>query len=265
MKLTALYCDNWRRLLLFLERCNELEALTLPPDDVCTLDTGLGHRDTAEGELDALGRFAEELSKQRAAVITARWGLGSEPPQTRAETAAALGVPEHRTRQLESRGLAHLAERIRFPADLPNGPASFYTGDDQYGRSSRDPVRVDGVQGQLTLLGSLVHQQTGEALIFHRRQSFACSGREPMDVYEVVTASGAVWDELILDGYGPAGSHPSRPPPGYVFRSQLAPERRPGPNRGDNRKHQDFPRAFLTADEPPGRYRRRHTPKLRSA
>jgi hypothetical protein len=259
---TASQSTNWQRLLQFLERCNERGSVSLPPDDVRTMDADHVHRDTAEGVQEALGGFVEELSQKRGAAMTLHWGLGSEPPQTRAEAAAALGVPDHRIKQLEFKALVRLAERVRHPEDRSDGPASFYTGSDPYGRCSADPVRVDGVRGQLSLLGSLVHEQSGEVLIFHRRQSFSCPGREPMDVYEVVTASGVHWDELVLDAYGPPGVRPSRPPPGYVFRSELAPERRPERNRGDNRKHQDFPRAFLTVDEPPERYRRRHAPKL---
>ena len=208
---TASQSTGWRRLFLFLERSNERGSVSLPPDDVRTLDADHAHRDTAEGELEALARFSQELSQKRAAAMTLHWGLGSEPPQTRAEAADAMRVPEHRIKQLEFMALVHLAERVRHPEDRPDGPASFYSGDDPYGRCSADPLRVDGVQGQLCLLGALVHEESGEALIFHRRQSFSCSGREPMDVYEVVTTSGAHWDQLILDAYGPAGArrHPA--------------------------------------------------------
>ena len=124
------------------------------------------------------------------------------------------------------------------------------------------PILVDGLDRQVAFLAKLVHEQSSKALIFHRRQSMARPGAGPLDVYEIVTAGGEHWDELLVDGYAPAGEAPPRPPPGYIFRRQMAVESRPEPNRGDNRHHRDSPLAFLHPDEAPEHHRRPHRPKV---
>jgi len=183
-------------------------------------------------------------------------------PMPRAVVAQKLGLSKGKAEFLERRTLASLRRRFQVPRPSSDRSDSFYTGADSYGRNQSAPILVDGLDRQVAFLAKLVHEQSSKALIFHRRQSMARPGAGPLDVYEIVTAGGEHWDELLVDGYAPAGEAPPRPPPGYIFRRQMAVESRPEPNRGDNRHHRDFPLAFLHPDEAPEHHRRPHRPKV---
>lgn len=259
----ALSPDACQRLLLFVRRNNPHLSETRLPDDVTTLAGRTADECFETGELAALGDLVAALPTDRGRLLALRWGLGGGAPLSRIIAAQAAGVTVGRADFLERSALRSLGRKIRGPRALVEGAASFYIGDDPYGRSSAAPIQLDGLDRQIAYLATLVHEQSGRALIFHRRQSLARPGLGPIDVYEIVTSGGEHWDELLVDAYGAVGETPARPPPGYIFRGQIPVEKRPESNRGDNRYHRGFPTAFLRADEPPEHYKRRHVPKMR--
>lgn len=262
MATTTPRSENWERLLLFVRRNNLEIANARPPHDLTTLAERHRDEQIEPDELEALEGYVAALSAERGRMLELRWGLGGGPLLPRSVAAQTLGVSEGRADFLERRALRSLGRRSHVSQPSPTGPASFYTGDDPYGRTSSAPIRITGLDRQIGFLAGLVHDESGKALIFHRRQSFSRPDAGPLDVYEVVTSGGEHWDELLVDGYASADQGPPRPPPGYVFRRHMPVESRPEPNRGDNRHHRDFPLTFLRPDEPAGLYVRRHVHKV---
>lgn len=255
--------NGYERLLLFLRRNNPRLVEISPPDDVATLADRSADEIIEPVALKALEGQVAALPADRARMLVLRWGLDGGAPLPRASAAKKLGVSLDRAAFFERRALRSLGRKIHVPQPSLEGAASFYTGDDPYGRTTAAPIRIDGLDRQVAYLATLVHEQSGRALIFQRRQSIARPGLGPLDVYEIVTSGGEYWDELVIDGYGAVDAGPARPPPGYIFRSQFPVELRPEPNRGNNRRHRDFPLAFLRQDEGLELYRRRHVPKIR--
>ena len=96
-----------------------------------------------------------------------------------------------------------------------------------FGRSIDDPIPVNSPLGQVAYLSRLL-TETGEKVFFHRFGSI-----NTVDVYELVSESGALWDVLYLDMYHKKQSN--RAPYGYILQPSV------GYIRGDHMYIEDFP------------------------
>ena len=65
----------------------------------------------------------------------------------------------------------------------------------EFGRSITNPIPVNGILGEITYLSRL-RTNSDEKVFFHRLGSM-----ETIDVYEMVSVSGNLWDILYLDMY----------------------------------------------------------------
>ena len=85
----------------------------------------------------------------------------------------------------------------------------------EFGTSAMNPIPVNGIRGELKYLSRLCTND-GTRFIFHRLGSIFQNDFEQMiDVYEIVSWDGKVWDILFFDMYHPRRSTLS--PSGYKF------------------------------------------------
>ncbi len=69
--------------------------------------------------------------------------------------------------------------------------------DDTFGKCPENPIRVNGSIGEMTYLSKLRTADTGSKLLFHRLGS----GENCVDIFEVVSYDGSLYDILYLDMY----------------------------------------------------------------
>ncbi len=69
-------------------------------------------------------------------------------------------------------------------------------GEGPFGKNPCNPIPVNGPLGEITYLSRLLTKSEGQPLFFHRLGS-----RQNIDVYEVVSWDGSVWDILYFDYY----------------------------------------------------------------
>lgn len=77
----------------------------------------------------------------------------------------------------------------------------------EFGRNPRNPIPVNGPLGEVIYLSNL-RTATSQQIMFHRLGSIL-----KVDVYEIVSFDGAMWDVLFFDLYHPRKSQ--RAPKGY--------------------------------------------------
>jgi len=102
----------------------------------------------------------------------------------------------------------------KFPAELSDEALkgldcdvlSNVTG--EFGKTETNPIPVNGPIGEIKYLNRLMTDDGG--LIIHRLGSYG-----QLDVYEVVSIGGKIWDILYLDMYHPRRSRST--PKGYTF------------------------------------------------
>lgn len=81
-------------------------------------------------------------------------------------------------------------------------------GEGQFGRTVTNPIPVNGPLGQVIYLSAL--RANNQPILFHRLGSFS-----EVDIFETVSADGAVWDLLFLSLYYPRRSRVA--PQGYAL------------------------------------------------
>jgi hypothetical protein len=85
----------------------------------------------------------------------------------------------------------------------------------EFGKEATNPIPVNGPRGEIKYLNRL-HVKNGPGLIYHRTGSINASNNvNNIDVFEIVSLSGDVWDILYFDMYHPRRS--TKKPKGYEF------------------------------------------------
>ena len=100
----------------------------------------------------------------------------------------------------------------------------------EFGKCLTNPIPVNGTLGELTYLSRLL-TKSGKKIFFHRLGSI-----NTIDIYEIVSVDGSVWDILFLDFYHMGKSR--RTPSGYKFQEYTV------SIRGTNMYAENFPYAF---------------------
>lgn len=83
-----------------------------------------------------------------------------------------------------------------------------------FGRHPCNPIPVNGPLGEITYLSRLITKEDGQHLFFHRLGS-----GQSIDVYEVVSWDGSVWDVLYFDYYHNRKTR--KAPEGYAFAEKV--------------------------------------------
>lgn len=124
-----------------------------------------------------------------------------------------------------------------------------------FGKSLNYPVPCDGVQGEMLYLENLVFKN-GIPFIFHRLMSKKHKS-SIIDIYEIVSCDGKIWDLLYLDMYNEYSTE--QVPDGYkeaVRAEELnrfiqginnphIPQLKVDQTVGSNLRHKDFPFGVL--------------------
>ena len=117
--------------------------------------------------------------------------------------------------------IAHLledetAQNLMYPSEIQEPIINGFSGDEitggvgEFGRSTKNPIPVNGPIGELVYLSCLKVDRTGQRLLFHRLGSI-----DKIDVYETVSIDGASWDILFFSMYHPRKSR--KAPRGFTI------------------------------------------------
>ena len=87
-------------------------------------------------------------------------------------------------------------------------------GEGPFGKNPCNPIPVNGPLGEITYLSRLLTKSEGQPLFFHRLGS-----RQNIDVYEVVSWDGSVWDILYFDYYHKGKTR--KAPEDYTFAESI--------------------------------------------
>lgn len=108
-----------------------------------------------------------------------------------------------------------LDDLLKFPIDVSN--ESIYglncdilpDASGKFGKEITNPIPVNGPVGEIKYLNRLRYQD-GVGFMYHR-----LGAKDEIDIYEIVSLDGKVWDILYFDMYHPRRS--TKTPAGYSF------------------------------------------------